>query len=462
MKIRVVELFAGVGGFRLGLEGPSGSIPKGDFKVIWSNQWEPSTRIQHAAQVYVDNWNLVESENDPFVFLGDGEVFVNKNVASIDETTIPDHDLLVAGFPCQDYSVARSKVGEKGIEGKKGVMWWEIHRILAEKKPSYVILENVDRLLNSPSQQRGRDFAVMLASLGELDYVVEWRVINAADYGMPQRRKRLFILAYGPGTLQHQTLTSPDVDIMKWIEEDGVHADAFPIHSLGNQKAIPCQIRDSDSDLVDISEQFNKENQWLRSPFKKAGVMIENSYYTFDFGVKFDGKVMMLSDTLQLPSEIPIEYIIGINSITRSKGWRYVKGAKDEMRRTGDGFEYPYKEGPVAFPDALDRPSRTIITGEGGASPSRFKHVVRFTPTDNQNEQLNLNSKECNAIRKDLGLQNGEWLRRLTPVELERLNMFPEGHTEGLSPNKRAFLMGNALVVGVVEKIAHSLMQSCI
>ena len=192
MTLRVAELFAGVGGFRIGLEGVPGSSRDGDFKVVWSNQWEPSTKKQHAAEVYVERWGLVQSEVDSLEYYGDDEIFVNEDIAKIDAKDIPDHDLLVGGFPCQDYSVARTANQATGLEGKKGVLWWEILRILREKRPGMVMLENVDRLLKSPTSQRGRDFAVMLASLHVLGYRVEWRVINAAEYGMPQRRRRVF------------------------------------------------------------------------------------------------------------------------------------------------------------------------------------------------------------------------------------------------------------------------------
>ena len=173
MPLRVVELFAGVGGFRIGLEGPPGSNNSSKYAVVWSNQWEPSTKKQHAAEVYVKRWGLKQSEDNPLHFIADGEVFVNDDIAEIDAKDIPDHDLLVGGFPCQDYSVAKTAKRAAGIEGKKGVLWWEIHRILTEKKPSYAMLENVDRLLKSPTSQRGRDFAVMLTSLNELGYIVE-------------------------------------------------------------------------------------------------------------------------------------------------------------------------------------------------------------------------------------------------------------------------------------------------
>ena len=180
-KIKVVELFAGVGGFRLGLE-------KSNYEIIWSNQYEPSTKTQHASDVYKSRFGILNHSDE------DINKIVSRNVEEI-----PEHDLLVGGFPCQDYSVAKTLSRSGGIKGKKGVLWWSIHSIIDKKgmnAPKYLLLENVDRLLKSPATQRGRDFAIMLASLSDLGYAVEWRVINAAEYGMPQRRKRVYIFAY--------------------------------------------------------------------------------------------------------------------------------------------------------------------------------------------------------------------------------------------------------------------------
>ena len=175
-KIRTVELFAGVGGFRLGLEQASER-----FQTVWANQWEPSTEDQWAFRCYAKHFG--ESHNH-----------VCKDIAAIDKDKIPDHDLLVGGFPCQDYSIA--KKGAKGIEGKKGVLWWQIDEILDKKRPLYVLLENVDRLIRSPAKQKGRDLSIILRCFYEKGYAAEWRVINAADYGQAQRRRRTFLLAY--------------------------------------------------------------------------------------------------------------------------------------------------------------------------------------------------------------------------------------------------------------------------
>lgn len=395
MKISVVELFAGVGGFRLGLE-------KNNFKIVWSNQWEPSTKIQHASLVYEQRFG---KENHS-----------NQDIANVLTDEIPDHDLLCGGFPCQDYSVATTLHNSKGLKGKKGVLWWSIHRILEEKKnkPKYLLLENVDRLLKSPAKQRGRDFAVMLQSLNELDYAVEWRVINAAEYGMPQRRRRVFFIGYHKSTEAYKRIEKSNK--MDWLTKDGTFAKAFPVVNTNSFRQI-----ELDEDLVEITNNFNKTGKL--SPFQNTGLLLNGKVITTKTEPNYTGDFTVLGDVLQ-NGEVGNEFFINEND----KGkWEYLKGSKTIERISSEGHKYKYSEGGMIYPDALDNASRTIITGEGGKSPSRFKHVV-FT---------------------DRGL------RRLTPIELERLNMFPDNHTklEGITDTKRAFFMGNALVVGVIEKI---------
>ncbi len=400
-KLKVIELFAGVGGFRLGLE------KSGNYEVVWSNQWEPSTKTQYASMVYEARF-------------GDKN-HSNTDISEVPISEIPDADILVGGFPCQDYSVATTLKNSKGLIGKKGVLWWSIHHILSEKEtpPKYLLLENVDRLIKSPSSQRGRDFAIMLKSLSNLGYAVEWRVINAADYGMPQRRRRIFFLGYHKSTPLYESLKK--ADNKDWITQQGTMANAFSIQN-SFEKYNHFTL---DGDLVEISEQFNHGEKL--SPFDNTGISINNEVFTAKTHPNYDGPRTLLADVLQ-NGEVTKDFFIPSQEYPN---WEYLKGAKKEVRTAKNGYEYNYSEGAMVFPDALDNASRTIITGEGGKSPSRFKHVV----------------------------QTSKGLRRLTPVELERLNMFPDNHTqlEGISDAKRAFFMGNALVVGVVEKIGAAL-----
>lgn len=417
-EIKVVELFGGVGGFRLGLEGWKGKSStssykktfKANYKVIWSNQWEPSTKIQHASLVYENRFGKVGHSN--------------QDITQVDVSLIPDHDLLVGGFPCQDYSVATTLKNSKGLIGKKGVLWWSIHKILSEKnkKPRFLFLENVDRLLISPSEQRGRDFAIILKSLNDLGYAVEWRVINAAEFGMPQRRRRIFILAYLKGTNIYQSISNTSQK--EWIIKKGTLAEAFPVMSDSSLNPKEFKLK---GDIVSISENFNKGGK--TGLFENTGIMVNGLVTTLKTQPNYTGKYTILGDLIQ-NGELTSEFYIDKSELEK---WVYLKGPKKEMRKNTQGFEYNYSEGGMIFPDPLDKPSRTIITGEGGKSPSRFKHVIQ-TPIG---------------------------FRRLSPLELERLNMFPDDHTkfEGVSDTKRAFFMGNALVVGVIEKIGIALYQ---
>ena len=448
--IKVVELFAGVGGFRIGLEDRPGEERPG-FKVIWANQWEPKYRAQNAAEIYANRWDLERSEEGPEVYSnGPDDVLVNKDIAAIEADSVPDHDLLCGGFPCQDYSVAKTLPTAHGISGKKGVLWWEIHRIMEAKRPRYALLENVDRLLKSPRSQRGRDFAVMLASLSDLGYTVEWRVVDASQYGFPQRRKRVFILA---------EMSDEPISPKAMLETDGVFARAFPIHELTSLQELPLSESDGE-DLADISRDFNAVSGDTPSPFGNCGVMKDREVWTAQCVESYDGFHANLGDVLLTPGKVPDSFLLDADAILRAKGWVYQKGGKKEMREGRDGFTYRYAEGPVTFPDALGRPSRTIVTGEGGSAPSRFKHVVKFKPTKGQKKRLDLGSKRCNEARERINLGKTQWLRRLTPVELERLNGFPDGHTELASDGRRAFFMGNALVCGIVKRIGKAILEN--
>lgn len=397
--IRVAEMFAGVGGFRIGLDGygkPGDAFympAAGDFETVWANQWEPpgSEGKQFA-------WRCYESR------FGAGSC-VNRDIEDVlddyeaGNCDIPDFDLLVGGFPCQDYSVSKPAPDAKGIEGKKGVLWWSIERMLRLKRPKYALLENVDRLLKSPTAKRGRDFAIMLSCLANLGYDVEWMVVNAADYGMPQRRRRVYVFAHH----------GEDTRFMKPIR------DAFPLEAKGKQSLFDIPL-----DPFETSETFGDPK---KSPFRNYGSMVLGHVGTYDFEPRFEGVHRTIRDVMVPDSEVPEQYFLSPESLER---WEYLKGAKKEPRKAKNGFEYTYSEGPVAFPDDLDKPSRTILTSEGGSGPSRMKHVVRG----------------------DSGR-----LRRLVPDELDALQCFPKGWTEGMSDNRRAFCMGNALVTEIPHRI---------
>lgn len=428
---RVAELFAGVGGFRQGLASANAASRKENFQVVWSNQYEPGCKKQHAAQVYAARWG-----SDGLINRDINEVLDSEELLGGLHASNPN--MLVGGFPCQDYSVARPLSQSAGIEGKKGVLWWAIHKVLHARSCApvkYLMFENVDRLLNTPSSCRGRDFAVILSSLQSLGYAIEWRNVNSAEYGFPQRRKRVFILAYHSSTEEYAKLRKASLSRqpLPWITEHGTLARALPAAvkpeaELSNF-ALPTEI---------LSAQETYTPVRSKSRFQTAGFCVEGMVWTAPVQAlaintyeEFVGQLapMTLGDVTSATNEVPDEYFINSEAVPR---WQYLKGAKAVQRVKPDGFTYVYPEGAMAFPDHLDRPARTIITSEGGRSASRTSHAV-----------LHVDGR----------------LRRLTPEELEALNGFPRGFTalEGISARKRAFMMGNALVTGLVAAIGKTL-----
>ena len=407
MKKTVVELFAGVGGFRVGLNeiesiDMSGrAIEKNNFKFVWANQWEPSTKIQYAFDCYTKRF-------------GESNKHVNKDIATVDAIDIPDHSLLVGGFPCQDYSVARTKSGEKGIQGKKGVLWWEIVRILEVKRPPFVLLENVDRLLKSPAKQRGRDFGVMLKTLSDLNYGVEWRVINAAEYGHPQRRRRVFIFAFHNSTKYYKNIIN--FEHQEILNNTGLFAQQFPIEDFEKIKSE--SIFSGYKDLVNISDNFIFN-------FESSGILLENLLTTAKYHANISHEFQLRN--LLIKEITDKKYYLTEKQIEK---FSFLKNAKKIPRKRPDGSDYFYSEGKMSFPDNLDSPGRTMLTSEG--SINRSTHVVEDLVTKK--------------------------LRILTPLECERLNQFPDNWTDtGMTDSKRYFMMGNALVCGVITKLGVSL-----
>lgn len=407
MELTVVELFAGVGGFRVGLNDIKSfdendkAIENRNWKFVWANQFEPSTKAQPAYNCYCTRFGKEHTSN----------IDIQEEVAHLDEDPdyIPNHSLLVGGFPCQDYSVARSLSGEKGIEGKKGVLFWSIAKILHVKKPPFVLLENVDRLLKSPSKQRGRDFGIMLRTFNDEGYDVEWRVINAAEYGARQRRRRTFIFAWRKDTKYAEAFS--DMKIENIIAKEGLFARQFPIN------LIDTPIRTYDvtyyEDTVEMTEKFHAN-------FENTGCMVNGQVVTFKTEPQFKEPIP-LKDTLLHN----VDKKFYLNDKQKEK-FEYMKGSKRITRTNAAGFTYNFSEGKIAYPENIDLPSRTMLTSEG--TVNRSSHVVA-------------------------DLDTGK-MRIITPVEAERLQHFPDNWTNtGMTDRQRYFMMGNALVTFIINTL---------
>jgi len=402
MEKTVVELFAGVGGFRCGLNKVKlvNDVVKesNDWNFVWANQWEPSTKIQHAYECYTKRFGI--------------DSMSNEDITKVDKKNIPDHTLLVGGFPCQDYSVARTLSTEKGIEGKKGVLWWEIAEILKIKKPPFVLLENVDRLLISPSKQRGRDFAIMLRSFADNGYAVEWRVINAGEYGFVQRRRRTYIFAYHKSTKYFKDMSKKELNSIIW--ENGLFTKKFPIEKNIIKTSNYDISKNSYKDLVEITNLFTGD-------FYNSGYMIDYNITS----IKTESKKEKISTLRTIIEKNEVDAKFFIKGASEEK-WKYLKGAKKIPRYKPNGEPYFYSEGTMDFPDSLDKPARTMLTSE--SSINRSSHII----TDPYIQAL----------------------RIITPIEAERINGFPDNWTNiGMPDKRRYFMMGNALVVGVIERL---------
>jgi DNA (cytosine-5)-methyltransferase 1 len=402
MDKTVIELFAGVGGFRVGLNDVQikngKTVEKKTFHFVWSNQWEPATTTQDAFDCYVAHFGK--------------EGASNQDIGKVDKKSIPDHTLLVGGFPCQDYSVARSLSKEKGIEGKKGVLWWQINEILNVKKPKFMLLENVDRLLKSPSKQRGRDFGIMLRCMTDAGYGVQWRVVNSGDYGHPQRRRRTFIFAFHKSTKYYQEFLkkTKNDDIEDILTEDTMFAGCFKA-KISEKPRQGTVIGDEYPTLVEVSDNFS-------FPFETAGYCVSGVFATAKVEADFHGHQKTLGDILQTIDVPESCYNVNVEK------FKYLKGAKHIQRTAKNGHEYFYSEGPIPFPDRLDWPSRTMLTSEG--STNRSTHFI-LDPLTNR-------------------------YRILTPIECERLDEFPDDWTNtGMSVKRRYFIAGNALVCGLIK-----------
>lgn len=393
MKKTICELFAGVGGFRLGFD----RLNSG-WETTWFSQWEPGAKTQWAHDCYVQHFGECTDLN--------GEIHTGEDISTMDKEAIPNHALLVGGFPCQDYSVAHTLASSKGIEGKKGVLWWQIRDILIAKKAPFCLLENVDRLLKSPAKQRGRDFGIILACLAELGYSAEWRVINAAQYGAAQRRRRVFIFAYRNDSVHGQKMAGTTAEDM--IKVNGLMPQAFPITDMG----VISETTISD-DIVSVSDKF-------KFAFENAGYMHNGVIYTAKV-TELEETPILLGEILQ--KNVDEKYYISTEKMPK---WTYLKGAKKIPRTTATGHEYMFSEGPVAFPDPWDRPGRTMLTSE--STLNRSTHVVADPSTGR--------------------------LRLLTPVEAERLQGFDDEWTNSGMPDRmRYFCMGNALVVQMITRM---------
>ena len=281
----------------------------------------------------------------------------------------------------------------------------------------------------------------MLAAFNELGYSVEWRVINAADYGRAQRRRRVFFFVFRNDTkwgerlhTTYEAKFSKDTTIeerlaqyQKYIFKDGLFGRQFPVEGTAVKKRI--HANQLVGDIAEVSETFNDGKFW------NSGLMTNGYYYTIETNPIVEppitmGKIVVSEETVDAKY-----YITG----DKLEKFKYLRGPKKLIRTSADGHEYTYAEGGMSEYDSLDLPGRTMLTSEG--SVNRSTHLLKI---------------------------NGNY-RLITPIEAERLQDFPDdwtkfklnakGEVEEVSDRMRMFFMGNALVTGIVKRIGDELQK---
>jgi len=379
--MKFIDLFAGIGGFRYGLQKveiesesssdyESGASQHGQraFHCVWSNEWD-----KYANQIYTKHFGECDS----------------RDIRTVDTKDIPDHDLLCAGFPCQSFSIAGKRLG---FEDTRGTMFFEIARIIRDKGPRYFLLENVKGLL---SHDEGKTFQTILGVLSDLGYEYQWQVLNSKNFGVPQNRERVFIVGHLRET------SRPEV---------------FPI-----------------GESYSISHQTKYAEQAGRSRISST---IDARY-----------------GSLRNAGETYLHYIGGI----RGKRDMWLKDNKQNSRNFSQGQRVYSSDGIAS----------TIAGNAGGLGGKTGLYAIPVLTPDRMEKRQNGRRFKNDGdpaftltSQDKHGVYDGLNIRRLTPIECERLQGFPDNWTEGISDTQRYKCLGNAVTTLVITEIGRKLIQT--
>lgn len=379
--MKFIDLFAGIGGFRYGLQkveiesesssdNESGASQHGQraFHCVWSNEWD-----KYANQIYTKHFGECDS----------------RDIRTIDTKDIPDHDLLCAGFPCQSFSIAGKRLG---FEDTRGTMFFEIARIIRDKRPRYFLLENVKGLL---SHDEGKTFQTILGVLSDLGYEYQWQVLNSKNFGVPQNRERVFIIGHLRET------SRPEV---------------FPI-----------------GESYSISHQTKYAEQAGRSRISST---IDARY-----------------GSLRNAGETYLHYIGGI----KGKRDMWLKDNKQNSRNFSQGQRVYSSDGIAS----------TIAGNAGGLGGKTGLYAIPVLTPDRMEKRQNGRRFKNDGdpaftltSQDKHGVYDGLNIRRLTPIECERLQGFPDNWTEGISDTQRYKCLGNAVTTLVITEIGRKLIQT--
>lgn len=404
------ELFAGIGGFGL-------AVQRAGARVLWCSEIDP-----FAQRVYAERFPDVRQ-------LGD----VTK---IMDPVPV---DLITAGFPCQDLSIAGKR---KGLVGERSGLFWEIVRIAGRLRPRWLLLENVPGLLSS---HKGRDFETVLAALDELGYGVAWRVLDAQFFGVPQRRRRVFIVGHLGAECPAEVLFEPEG--VPGDSQKGRAAGEAPAYCLGTRSADGRNERGDNSANLQLAKPLGSHHR--RDDLDSDTYVIqERAVSEGESGP--DGKGWRQGAAFTLEARHHTQAVVSLTTQPAGSSQGIGRGGpvvEVAHSLTGEGFD--------AGEDGTGRgtPLVASVVSNGDAhSGFRDEHgiIAGTVRTHRRN-----NSNPITEARELVGVRP----RRLTPREYERLQGFPDDWTliEGASDSARYRALGNAVAVPCVEWILRRL-----
>ena len=418
-----IELFGGIGGFSYGIEKAWQSKPKEQrIRSIFNDGNKSNTEGRqindnHTCLAYYElDKYAVQTYNKNF-----GTSWKPADIRKVSAGSVPDHDVLCAGFPCQSFSIAGKR---KGFVDTRGTLFFEICRIAQAKRPKILFLENVKGLLN---HDNGRTFATILLSLYELGYFVEWQVLNSKHYGVPQNRERVFIIGHLGGEPRQKV---------------------FPIGE--DDKPYPNTERGTESETqfytaITSREGARKENNFV----KVAGTLDEDGWE------KRHEQIRRVHDVSGISPTIPT----GTGGGVMTKIITHNLQPKSEFRPS------LLKDKNAGGHGHLQKDDGTTYTLDSGNTQAvEIKPVAYRTRTYmNQGGHFEFRgdnvANQLTTVQKDSMLMKEQQIRRLTPTECERLQGFPDGWTEGVSDTQRYKQLGNAVTTNVIEAIANKLLK---
>jgi len=421
--IRFIDLFAGMGGTRVGFQQACKNLNI-ESKCVFTSEIKP-----YAVTLYQHNFNNEKVFGD---------------ISTIDTSNIPDFDFLLAGFPCQAFSVAGKR---HGFNDTRGTLFFDIARILKEKKPKAFLLENVEGLVNNnkklPSDKIGNTFTVILDILRSMGYLIEWKVLNSNDFGIPQKRKRVYIV----GSLKEK----PDLDnfnikksFLIDILQTGIECSTSPLKkrllelysptelhgkSIKDKRGGASNIHSWDLELKGKLNNTQKElmNELLKERRKKS--------WAKEIGITWmDGMPLTLDQIYTFFNKVSKNELLKLlNDLTEKNYVRFEHPKELIIDNNGTKKRLPDKTKPKGYNIVTGKLSFEINTI---LNPNGEVNTIVATETDK------------------LGVIDQDGIRSLTDRECLRLFGFPESYRINIKRKELYDLVGNTVVIPVIRSVS--------